>query len=58
MCGAGGSIGSELCRQLNEQGHHVSAIDNLSRGNVIPEGYFIEGDITDNSENNKNGKDS
>jgi len=46
VTGAAGLIGSELCRQLNEQGHHVSAIDNLSRGNVIPEGYFIEDDIT------------
>lgn len=37
VTGAAGLIGTELCKQLADQGHKVIAIDNMSRSNKIPE---------------------
>jgi len=37
VTGASGLIGSELCKQLMENNHKVFAVDNMSRGNKIPE---------------------
>jgi len=36
VTGAAGLIGTELCRQLTNQGHFIIAIDNMSRSNEIP----------------------
>ena len=47
VTGAAGLIGSELCKQLKSHGHHVFAVDNMSRGTNIPEGEFIPFDLND-----------
>lgn len=55
VTGAGGYVGSVLCRQLLEQGYAVRALDNLYKGNVdalIPlarwkQFEFIKGDVLD-----------
>jgi len=47
VTGASGLIGSELCKQLSCLGHKVIAVDNMSRGNIIPESYiFMKEDIS------------
>lgn len=37
VTGAAGLIGTELCKQLIDQGNDVIAVDNMSRSNKIPE---------------------
>lgn len=37
VTGAAGLIGTELCRQLSNQGHEIIAVDNMSRSDKVPE---------------------
>ena len=37
VTGAAGLIGSELCRQLTNQGHKIIALDNMSRSDKVPD---------------------
>lgn len=47
VTGAAGLIGSELCKQLNDKGHYVIAVDNMSRSNTIPESHiFLKTDLS------------
>jgi UDP-glucose 4-epimerase len=50
VTGAGGFIGSHVCRYLLQQGHRVVGLDDLSGGfrDYIPAGAkFVEGSVTD-----------
>lgn len=51
VTGAAGLIGTELCRQLTNQGNDVIAIDNMSRSSKIPDCYeFYRKDLCDSLE--------
>jgi nucleoside-diphosphate-sugar epimerase len=51
VTGAAGLIGSELCKQLTNQGHKVIAVDNMSRSGKVPECYeFYCRDVCDSLE--------
>ena len=50
IVGGAGYIGSHVAREFLDSGHEVTVFDNLStgsRGNLFPEGRFVEGDIHD-----------
>ena len=50
ITGGAGFIGSALANQLNQEGHHVRVIDDLSGGNpdhLHPNIHFTRGDVTD-----------
>jgi nucleoside-diphosphate-sugar epimerase len=50
VTGACGLIGYELCNQLTKRGHQVWAIDDMSRGEKIPNCFFfLKQDLKDNS---------
>lgn len=47
VTGAAGLIGSELCKQLKSQKKYVIGIDNMSRGDIIPDcDKFIHVDLS------------
>jgi UDP-glucose 4-epimerase len=51
VTGAAGLIGTELCKQLTDQGHKVIAIDNMSRSDKTPEcGQFYCRNVYDSLE--------
>ena len=51
VTGAAGLIGTELCRQLTNQGNEVIAIDNMSRSSKIPNCHeFYRKDLCDSLE--------
>jgi UDP-glucose 4-epimerase len=65
VTGGAGFIGSHLCRTLIEQGAKVTAVDNLSSGNIdfikdlLDDGLnFVQGDIRDPTTLEKATKDS
>jgi UDP-glucose-4-epimerase GalE len=48
VVGGAGYIGSHMCHMLVDAGHHVTVLDNLSRGHreaVVPSADFVLGDI-------------
>ena len=51
VTGSAGLIGTELCRQLTNQGNEVIAIDNMSRSSKIPDCHeFYRKDLCDSLE--------
>ena len=51
VTGAAGLIGSELCRQLTNQGHKIIALDNMSRSDKVPDCHeFYCRDVRDSME--------
>lgn len=48
VTGASGLLGAELCSQLKSKNYEVWAVDNRSRGKIIPIcNYWLEKDLTD-----------